>query len=308
MITVKTVPAQNAEQLPPGINSVKMTIELQNGCYQVNLAFPWQIGIALNFNHNQPNHFGAEKATAEPMRAGGFVGDTTQGGSCNVNELRFNPHCNGTHTETLAHICDSDHPLSVKIHELDLPPLLPCALVTVKPEEGLASADSYQPDLLPGDHIVSRQALEKGLGQFDDCQVQAVVIRTLPNEIDKCQRAYNQDNQPPFLSRDAVLYLNERGVEHLILDVPSVDRLFDDGLMTCHHLFWQVPEGSHQGGPQTQVNKTITEMAYIPNELEDGFYFLNLQTPAFVNDAAPSRPVLYSAELRSALTEKNQTL
>jgi len=36
-------------------------------------------------------------------------------------------------------------------------------------------------------------------------------------------------------------------------------------------------------------------MAYIDNAIADGFYFANLQTPAFVNDAAPSRPMLYEA-------------
>ena len=93
-----------------------------------------------------------------------------------------------------------------------------------------------------------------------------------------------------------MLYLNERGVEHLILDLPSLDRLNDDGLLTCHHEFWQVDEGAHQLNCTSLVNKTITEMAYINNNIIDGFYFLNLQTPAFVNDAAPSRPLLFQAQ------------
>ena len=56
-------------------------------------------------------------------------------------------------------------------------------------------------------------------------------------------------------------------------------------------------EGAHQPSPNSLINKTITEMAYIDNTITDGFYFLNLQTPAFINDAAPSRPMLYQAEL-----------
>ena len=96
-----------------------------------------------------------------------------------------------------------------------------------------------------------------------------------------------------------MLYLNERGIEHLVLDLPSLDRLNDDGLLTCHHIFWQVMAGTHQASPNSLINKTITEMAYIDNSLNDGFYFISLQTPAFVNDAAPSRPMLYQAELLS---------
>jgi hypothetical protein len=44
--------------------------------------------------------------------------------------------------------------------------------------------------------------------------------------------------------------------------------------------------------PNTQ-NKTITEMIFAPSYLEDGAYLLNLQIPAFVSDAAPSRPIIY---------------
>ncbi len=92
---------------------------------------------------------------------------------------------------------------------------------------------------------------------------------------------------------------NERGVDHLVLDIPSLDRLHDDGLLSCHHLFWQVIEGSHQASPNSLLHKTITEMAYVANEIDDGFYFINLQIPAFINDAAPSRPVLYAAQALS---------
>ena len=283
-----------------------LTIELASGRYRVNLAHPWSLAIALDFNHQQPNHFGAEHASATPMRGGNFVGDTQQGGSCNVNELRFNPHCNGTHTETLAHICDTSHPMSQKIADIALPPLIPCALISVQPDIALGSADEYQPAFEPQDRIVSRDGLESVLANYDDCQLQALAIRTLPNDPSKRFQAYGEDNQPAFLSRDAVLYLNERGVEHLILDVPSIDRIYDEGLMTAHHLFWQVPETSHQPGPHSLIHKTITEMAFIDNHIEDGFYFVNLQTPAFVNDAAPSRPVIYATQLVAAEQKKNE--
>jgi kynurenine formamidase len=154
------------------------------------------------------------------------------------------------------------------------------------------------------DELITRVQLEAALGDIHDCQLISVVIRTLPNDSEKCSRAYSEARQPAFLSPDAVLYLNERGVEHLLLDLPSIDRLHDDGLMTCHHLFWQVPEGSHQAGPHSLVNKTITEMAYIDEHIVDGFYFLNLQMPAFINDAAPSRPVLYAAHKVTQLAKQ----
>ena len=306
---------------------MKLTIELLNKHYLVNTSFSWSLAIPVSFNQSerQPNHFGASPASSTPMLAGEFIGDTKQGGSCNVNELNINPHCNGTHTETVAHICDletyakpyirqskasdgvskknitntyiTNSELSLTIAQISLPPLMPCALVSITPEHGLTSNDNYTPALLENDFIISRQRLENALEAFDNAQLQCVVIRTLPNNINKCQQRYSEHDQPAFFSRDAIDYLNERGVEHIVVDLPSLDRLFDDGLLTCHHIFWQVSEGAHQANANSLINKTITELAFISNDIADGFYFISLQTPAFINDAAPSRPILYSAQL-----------
>jgi len=283
--------------------TIEMNITIGIGAqeYQVSLNNPMSLAIALEFQTNssavsQPNHFSANLAASIPMQAGGFVGDTNQGGSCNVNELTINPHCNGTHTETIAHICDLNHELSSTIADLNISPLMPCVLVSIEPLSANQTNESYTPALVTDDQLITRVALEIALQKYSNEQLQAVVIRTLPNNADKCVQAYNQNNQPPFFTRDAIHYLNKRGVEHLIVDIPSIDRLHDEGLLTCHHLFWQVEAGKHQADSNSLVNKTITEMAFIDNKINDGFYFVNLQTPAFINDAAPSRPVLYCCE------------
>jgi kynurenine formamidase len=280
-----------------------VSIELLNRRYQLNTDFSWSLAIPVDFGSathepGQPRHFGAGAATSRPMEANGFIGDTERGGSCNVNELTINPHCNGTHTETIAHICDFGAELSVKIDTISPPPLMPCVVISVTPEVVSDShADHYAPAFCEGDQIISRAALEKALSAFDDEQLQCVVVRTLPNDKSKWSRVYDGDHQPAFFSHDATLHLNERGVDHLVLDIPSLDRLHDDGLLSCHHIFWQVVEGSHQASPNSLLHKTITELAYIETGIDDGFYFINLQIPAFVNDAAPSRPVLYAAQL-----------
>jgi len=76
------------------------------------------------------------------------------------------------------------------------------------------------------------------------------------------------------------------GVKHLLVDIPSVDKEIDGGTLAFHHAFWNVPE-------QPITNRTITELIYVPNEVEDGHYILELQVSNFDNDAAPSRPLLY---------------
>ena len=69
-------------------------------------------------------------------------------------------------------------------------------------------------------------------------------------------------------------------------------------------LEWRTPAGMTEGGVTRAVNalialglltqeKTITEMIYVPNEISDGLYVLNLQIAPFENDASPSKPVLY---------------
>ena len=81
-------------------------------------------------------------------------------------------------------------------------------------------------------------------------------------------------------------FLNELGIEHLLIDMPSIDKEVDGGKLEAHHTFWNYPNNP-------QLQKTITELIYVPNEVQDGTYILNLQIAPFENDASPSKPVLY---------------
>ena len=122
--------------------------------------------------------------------------------------------------------------------------------------------------------------------------MQALVIRTLPNDDSKKARNY-MEHEPPFFSLEAMKYIVELGVAHLLIDLPSVDRLFDDGNLNAHHIFWNVAAGSHEADSKIALQKTITEMIYVDHKTDDGSYLLNLQIAPFVSDASPSRPLLY---------------
>jgi kynurenine formamidase len=98
-------------------------------------------------------------------------------------------------------------------------------------------------------------------------------------------------HKPPFFSIEAMEYIVSLGVTHLLVDIPSVDRLFDDGNLTAHNIFWDTKLKKYN---QSTKSKTITEMIYVPDSISDGSYLLNLQIPAFLSDAAPSRPILYA--------------
>ena len=45
----------------------------------------------------------------------------------------------------------------------------------------------------------------------------------------------------------------------------------------------------------------MTELIYVPEEIPDGRYLLNLQIADFTSDAAPSRPVLFRLDELSHL-------
>lgn len=110
---------------------------------------------------------------------------------------------------------------------------------------------------------------------------------------------------PPFLTPDAMKYLLDIGCEHLLVDLPSVDKENDQGFLASHSVFFGMPKRersetetnpkakSESEGNSNRRNCTITELCYIPNNIKDGYYILNLQLSPFLLDAVPSRPVIF---------------
>ncbi len=120
---------------------------------------------------------------------------------------------------------------------------------------------------------------------------EAVIIRTLPNAADKTIRTYTQTN-PPYLTPQAMKFLREElKTQHILVDLPSVDRE-DDGGVPSHCAFWGINKLVSLNLPQIPYS-TITELCYVPDNIVDGIYLLNLQVASFDLDAAPARPVIY---------------
>lgn len=234
------------------------------------LSEPVDISIPLRFGGPQPNAFGADRAIARPL------GDTRGGSSVNYEQYTLTPHCNGTHTECVGHITDE----RVSIRECLTDIIMPAFVVSVEP----GVVDS-------GDRVISRRSLEQVLADVPANDA-ALVVRTLPNDESKFERVYDNSDVPPYFSADAMRFIFECGVKHLLVDLPSVDRLFDDGKLENHRIFWNVDEGSRSINEKTRINSTITELIFVPDTVRDGRYRLNLQIAPFDSDAAPSRPVL----------------
>ena len=145
------------------------------------------------------------------------------------------------------------------------------------------------PNLNAEDIVITKEDLQLQLKDVNTQFVRGLIIRTLPNYESKKSRDYMEE-APAFFSLDAMEYIVSLGVEHLLVDTPSVDRLLDDGYLSTHNIFWETKGKEFNTNAK---NKTITEMIFVSENIKDGNYLLNLQIPSFVSDAAPSRPILY---------------
>jgi len=241
----------------------------------------YDISIPLDLAGEQPNAYGVSPAVSEPVEAGGLVGDTRRGGSVNFERVTLIPHCNGTHTECVGHI--THERISVQDCLLDV--IVSATLISVEPAS------------VGDDYVLSKAGLTKALGSLTLTpsidRASALVVRTLPNDDTKLTRHYGEDNIPPYFTAEAMQYIVECGFRHLLVDLPSIDRIFDDGKLINHRIFWNVAGESFEVNSNTRVNSTVTELIYVPNEVEDGEYSLNIQIAPFRADASPSRPMLF---------------
>lgn len=235
--------------------------------YRAELSTPINISIPLRDGADNPNFFGAPAPEFSPVVAGDFIGSTARGGLVNFFNVRINPHGNGTHTECVGHIARERYVL----HECLQEHHFLAKLVSLAPRK----TDN-------GDQVIFRDQLA---AVFEKNESEALIIRTLPNDPSKMLTNWSGTN-PPYIHHEALRLLAENGIQHLLLDLPSVDREEDGGQLLAHRAFWQYPEA-------VRVHCTITEMIYVPNEVPDGLYLLNLQTTSLDLDASPSKPVLF---------------
>jgi len=272
-------------------------ISVGNREVSIDLSKPVSLAIDLRFSAQpgQPRHFGAPAASSRPFAVPGFSGSVEHGASCNCQTLTLIPHCNGTHTECVGHLTREP----ADAYSIAPFGLLPALLVSIEPTSAEASGESTEPPPQPGDSLITKGAILESWAKANAntngpayFAPRALVIRTLPNSPDKQHRDYT-DQTPPYLSREAASLLVERDIEHLVVDLPSIDRSHDEGRLTAHRIFFGLPRGSTTLAQATRPRSTVTELAFIPDATPDGSYLLELQVPALSGDAVPSRPLLY---------------
>lgn len=254
-------------------------LALINDKYQIDLSKPIDISIPLSNTDENPIAWYIEKPVIEPVVFGDWIGKVSEGkSSMNFNNIFFNPHGHGTHTECLGHITNDFYSINQCLKQF----FFFAKLITVEPEK------------IGDDFVITRKQVQNALSASTSLSVtefEAIIIRTLPNEQNKKSRKYSNTN-PPYLSEEAAIFIRESEIQHLLIDVPSVDKEHDEGKLLAHKAFWNVKDTLNLN-TDARLNATITEMIFVPDEIEDGAYILNLQIASFENDASPSKPTLY---------------
>ena len=266
-----------------------MRFEVEGRRLNADFAQPLSIAIPLDFDGPQPSFYNAPAATSRPYREAGFVGDTRAGGSCNCEQLTLVPHCNGTHTECVGHVTDD----RVAITERLRGGIVLALLVSLHPVAASSTGEDSDPLPAASDLLVTAESLERAFAAHPGPAPRALVVRTLPCNAARLTQAYRGSAPAPYLSRQAASWLVAHGIEHLVLDLPSADRADDQGRLTAHRLFFGLPAGGRHAHDAVRPDVSITELAWVAPTIRDGWYLLDLQIPAFLTDAAPSRPLLY---------------
>jgi len=251
---------------------MKATIEHNSETFEVDLSKPIDISIPLTNSDENPIAWYIEKPVIEPVVFGDWIGSIKEGASTNFNNISFNPHGHGTHTECLGHITREFYSINQCLKQFFF----------------LAELVSIVPEIQGEDWVISRNQVKKALGLKTP---EAIIIRTLPNFKIKKSQKYSNTN-PPYLAEDAVLFIRENEIKHLLIDLPSVDKEHDEGKLLAHKAFWNVKDVNNLNA-SARLDCTITEMIFVADEIEDGSYLLNLQITSFENDASPSKPILY---------------
>lgn len=248
---------------------------LINNNFQIDLSKPIDISLPLSNTDANPIAWYIEKPEIKPVKFGDWVGKVSEGSSTNFNNIFFNPHGHGTHTECLGHITKEFYSINQCLKQFFFS----------------AELISIEPKMVGLDLIITKEQIQMAL---NGKSAEAIVIRTLPNETDKKHKNYSHTN-PPYLAEDAAIFIRESGIQHLLIDLPSVDREEDEGRLLAHKAFWNVKNVNNLNS-DARMHCTITEMIFVNDEVKDGSYILNLQMASFENDASPSKPILYSLE------------
>ncbi len=267
---------------PETINVIVGDRSAAQGCWQ--LASPVSLAATIAFDGTGARWFDTAPAHSWPHRVGDFSGSVFTGASCNCRTVEITPHGAGTHTESVGHLtADEHHVIGV------LPPgLLPSLLLRVNTAAVAATRESSDYPPQTHDLLITAASVIAAWPERLPFAPSALVLATPARQ-----------PTPAYLTRECAHELVSRGIRHLVVDLPSLDRCADNGALTAHRIFFGLPSRGTQSTlpisrDALRGDCTVTELASIPETLAAGPGFLQIQAPAWNGDAIPSRPLWFA--------------
>ena len=156
------------------------TITHLNKAFRVDFLKPIDISLPLTNDDSNPIAWYIEKPVIEPVVFGDWIGKVSEGkSSTNFNNIFFNPHGHGTHTECLGHITNDFYSINQCLKQF----FFFAKLITVEPEK------------IGDDFVITREQVQNALsaspeasGSLSVTEFAAIIIRTLPNQLNKKSR------------------------------------------------------------------------------------------------------------------------
>lgn len=270
-----------------------MSLVLRLGPFSVDLDHTVDLSVPIRFDQADSRAFSLPPATTGAVEVGGFVGDVRRGGSCNCETHHLTPHADGTHTEGPGHLLAQRVPVRVE----DVVCVAVLVRITPRPLGEVADEHSgnHRHDDAVVDVVSLREAIDAVVIPAEAPPATAIVIATGSGAQRRATKF--SGTNPPYLTVEAATLLRERGFWHVLVDLPSLDREDDGGLLAAHRAFFALPTGlvvdePGNAAPAAPTPRTVTELIAVNDDVAAGLYALFLQVAPIVADAVPSRPLI----------------
>lgn len=248
------------------------------------LGKPVSVGRYIEFNHHSKAFYLPDVSTTTFNYKDTFIGDVTQGGSCNVDILSFCPH-NLTHVETSAHI------LNQRTSEAKL-----CD-IPIQHFQGLVYLIDLSDKLTENDKLITKDLITKELKKIT-LPITALAIKTsaslLPENYDFSGKDFLALDEQAAIEIAKFSFENHK-LTTLLLDLPSTDSENDNGKLLAHRAFFEIPKEGIEFNDTKK--KVITELAHFKNVVQNYYYFL--MTPAKIESNAIITDVLFYPLIRN---------
>ena len=148
---------------------MKTTIIHNNSTFQIDLLKPIDISIPLTNDNQNPIAWYQNAPEIEPVIMGDWIGKVSEGkSSTNFNNIFFNPHAHGTHTECLGHITRDFYSINQCLKQFFF----------------TAELISLEPKKVGEDLVITKEQIEIALGENSPEAIITVSLYTSPSPRD----------------------------------------------------------------------------------------------------------------------------